>query len=94
LPHFFTRAERDQLAKSGEARADGSYPIRNAQDLENAAKDYARTGSDPSVAAWIGKRAKALGLPNPLAGDGEKRPASERHAATNFLARRSTPKPS
>lgn len=65
MPHFFTRAERDDLAKQGLARPDGSYPIRNASDLENAAKDYVRTGKDPSVAAWIGKRAKALGVPNP-----------------------------
>lgn len=65
MPEFFTRAERDQLAKSGEARPDGSYPIRNARDLENAHKDWARTGREADVAAWIGKRAKALRLPNP-----------------------------
>lgn len=65
MPHFFTRAERDTLAKAGEARPDGSYPIRDARDLENAAKDWARTGHQPEVAAWIAKRAKALQLPNP-----------------------------
>lgn len=65
MPHFFTRSERDALAKSGEARKDGSYPIRDARDLENAAKDWIRTGRQADVAAWIGKRAKALGLPNP-----------------------------
>lgn len=65
MPHFFTRAERDALAKTGEARPDGSYPIRDARDLQNAAADWARTGHDPDVAAWIGKRAKALKLPNP-----------------------------
>lgn len=65
MPHFFTRAERDQLAKEGAARPDGSYPIRDARDLENAAKDWARTGHNAGVAAWIGERAKALDLPNP-----------------------------
>jgi hypothetical protein len=66
MPHFFTRAERAQLAKEGVARSDGSYPIRDARDLDNAANDYVRTGRDPGVAAWIAKRASALNLPNPL----------------------------
>jgi hypothetical protein len=65
MPHFFTRAERTALAKQGLARPDGSYPIRDARDLENARKDYVRTGRDPAVAAWISQRAKALNLPNP-----------------------------
>lgn len=65
MPHFFTRAERDVLAKEGVARKDGSYPIRNEGDLANAKADWIRTGRDPEVAAWIGERAKALKLPNP-----------------------------
>jgi hypothetical protein len=65
MPHFVTRRERTALAKSGEARPDGSYPIRNQGDLDNAAKDWIRTGRDPAVAAWIAIRAKALKLPNP-----------------------------
>lgn len=65
MPHFFTKAERSELTKQGLARPDGSYPIRNAGDLDNAAKDWIRTGRDPEVAAWIAARAKALKLPNP-----------------------------
>lgn len=65
MPHFFTRSERDTLAKEGVARPDGSYPIRDARDLGNAKDDWIRTGRDPEVAAWIAKRARALKLPNP-----------------------------
>lgn len=62
----FTTAERRRLAANGEAMPDGSYPIRNQTDLGNAHSDYIRTGRPPQVAAWIAKRAKQLGLPNPL----------------------------
>lgn len=65
MPEFFTRTERQQLAANGEAMPDGRYPIRNQADIENAYKDWTRTGRNPQVAAWIGKRAKALGVPNP-----------------------------
>lgn len=65
MPHFFTKSERAELAKTGVARPDGSYPIRDAGDLKNAAADWVRTGRDPEVASWIAKRAKALKLPNP-----------------------------
>jgi len=60
------QATRDKLDKQGETMPGGRYPIRNATDLANAAKDYVRTGRPADVAAWIGSRAKALGLPNPL----------------------------
>jgi hypothetical protein len=67
----FDAVARKKLAAAGEAMADGSYPIRNAQDLANAYKDWIRTGRSPAVAAHIGQRAKALGLPNPISGDSE-----------------------
>jgi len=57
----FTTAERLTLAKKGAAEADGSYPIRNTTDLENALKDYNRPGSKPADRAHIISRAKALG---------------------------------
>jgi hypothetical protein len=62
----FTSSERKKLAASGAAMADGSYPIRNQQDLENAYKDWIRTGRSSQVAAHIAKRAKQLGLANPI----------------------------
>jgi len=62
----FNQAERDKYAKEGVAMSDGSYPIRNQQDLANAYKDYIRTGRSKSVAAHIAARAKALGVKSPI----------------------------
>lgn len=59
------QATRDKLAHTGAAMTNGSYPIRNKVDLENAYKDWIRTGRNKAVAAHIAARAKALGLPNP-----------------------------
>jgi hypothetical protein len=57
----FTDAERKDLAASGLAMPDGSYPIRNLDDLENAIKAYGRTGSNKEeTKQWIVKRANDL----------------------------------
>jgi hypothetical protein len=54
---------RERLAKEGKALPDGSYPIRNASDLENAIKAYGRSkpGDRAKVRRHIMKRARALG---------------------------------
>lgn len=62
----FTAKQRQKLADKGEAMSDGSYPIRNTQDLANAYKDYIRTGRNKAVAAHINTRAKALGIKSPI----------------------------
>jgi DNA-binding ferritin-like protein len=58
-----SEAVREELAKSGEALPNGSYPIRNVSDLRKAVRAYGR--SKPSdrakVRRHITKRAKALG---------------------------------
>jgi hypothetical protein len=77
-------AKREQLAKEGKALrgSDGhvSYPIETAQDVKAAAV-LARSGhGDVGAAkALISRRAKALGIANPLAGATEKaeEPADE-----------------
>lgn len=60
--------ERKRLAREGKALPDGSYPIANAEDLKNAAH-LANSGHGDVAAAkrLIAKRAKELGVPNPLA---------------------------
>jgi hypothetical protein len=60
----FSDEERAKLAETGEALPDGSYPIRNEQDLKNAIHAYGRsTPKDRAkVRTHIRKRAKALGL--------------------------------
>src|SRR5487761_1122869 len=66
-------AERKRLAAEGKALPDGSYPIENAEDLRNAAI-LARSGHGDTGAAkkLIARRAKELGVTNPLADDAKK----------------------
>ncbi len=61
------RAERERLARAGHALSDGSYPIANEHDLENAAAHVRMGHGDVSAARrLIAQRAKDLGVPNPL----------------------------
>ncbi len=65
-PTTFTEAERRRLAKTGIARPDGSFPIRNKEDLHNAIRDVGRA-SDPAAAKrHIIRRARALFLKHDL----------------------------
>jgi hypothetical protein len=66
-------AERKRLASEGNALPDGSYPVENEGDLHNAAI-LARSGHGDVAAAkrLIAKRAKELGVSNPLANDMSK----------------------
>jgi hypothetical protein len=67
----FNTAKRKQLAKSGAALPDGSYPIVTVQDLANAIRAYGRANpSDRAkVKAHIKKRAAALGATSKLPKD-------------------------
>lgn len=72
---------RAKLDASGETMSGGRYPIRDSVDLANAYKDYVRTGRPGDVAAWIGRRAKVLGLPNPITTPaGDELSAARRHS--------------
>ena len=66
-------AERKRLAAAGHALPDGSYPIESEEDLHNAAI-LARSGHGDVAAArkLIARRAKELGVANPLANDTQK----------------------
>ena len=63
----YSAAERKEMAGDGRALPDGSYPIADEHDL-NSAAILARSGHGDVSAATkhIGKRAKELGVPNPL----------------------------
>ena len=63
----YSAAERKEMAGDGRALPDGSYPINDAHDLASAAI-LARSGHGDVAAAkkHIGKRAKELGVANPL----------------------------
>lgn len=56
----FTQDQRDKLAASGAAMKDGSYPIENRADLENAIRAFGRAKNKAAVKKHILKRAKAL----------------------------------
>lgn len=59
----FSDEERMKLADKGFALPDGSYPIRNEQDLRNAIQAYGRSKPQDRVKVrkHIAKRARALG---------------------------------
>lgn len=66
----FSAADRRKLARSGAAMDDGSYPIRNRGDLQNAIHAVGRgSGSHAAIRAHIVKRAKALGCTDMLPAD-------------------------
>jgi hypothetical protein len=57
-----SRRVRERLAKEGKAMPDGSYPIRNVNDLKNAIQAYGRSkpGSRAAVRKHIMRSAKRL----------------------------------
>ena len=57
----YTQAEREEMAKNGEALSDGSFPIKTVADLKNAIKAYGRAADKAKAMAHIKKRAEALG---------------------------------
>jgi len=59
---FIPASVRKKAADKGEALPDGSFPIRNKDDLSNAIQAFGRAKNKPAVKAHIKKRAKALGL--------------------------------
>ena len=71
--------ERRRLASQGRARRDGSFPIRNREDLANAIRAVGRVRPNTEaerakVRRYIIRRARALGLtgmiPETWASDG------------------------
>lgn len=58
----YSDKDREEMAKSGEAMPDGSYPIRDQEDLDNAIHAVGRgNASHDAIRRHIIKRAKALG---------------------------------
>jgi hypothetical protein len=83
-------ATRRNLASQGNALPDGSYPIENTGDLQNAAV-LARSGHGnvPGARALIARRAKELGVSNPLSAENNtnkaEAPADELVAAPDVV---------
>lgn len=62
----FSSEQRKDDAKSGAAMKDGSYPIENKADLENAIKAFGRSKNKAATKRHIVRRAKALGATDML----------------------------
>lgn len=77
----YSAAERRKLASEGKALSNGSYPIADTEDLHNAAI-LARSGHGDVAGAkrLIARRAKELGVSNPLDkdDDAEKQTAPDK----------------
>jgi hypothetical protein len=57
----FSAKQRKKDAKSGDAEADGSFPIESKQDLRNAIRAYGRSKNKAATKRHIIARARALG---------------------------------
>ena len=66
LKRQYSQAERERLARTGAAMPDGSYPIRNRADLQNAIQAVGRAANYADAKRHIMRRAKDLGLEDML----------------------------
>jgi ATP-dependent protease ClpP protease subunit len=62
LAREYSQEERERLAGEGKALPDGSYPIVDREDLENAIQAIGRAKDPEAAKRHIKKRARALGL--------------------------------
>jgi hypothetical protein len=61
--------ERRKLADQGKALPDGSFPIRNREDLKDAIQSYGRAKDKGKAKRWIRKRARELNAEKELPED-------------------------
>jgi len=69
LKRAFSEERRDEMAGSGQALPDGSYPIESEGDLKNAIQAFGRAKNKEAAKRHIMKRAKALGLTKLIPGN-------------------------
>ncbi|HEY2803658.1 MAG TPA: hypothetical protein VGJ67_07035 [Actinomycetota bacterium] len=61
--------DRKKLAEEGKALPDGSFPIRNREDLKDAIQSYGRANDKQETKRWIKRRAKELNAEKELPED-------------------------
>ena len=61
--------ERRKLADQGKALPDGSFPIRNREDLKDAIQSYGRANDKAGAKRWIKRRARELNAEKELPED-------------------------
>ena len=80
----YSAGERKQMADDGRALPDGSYPINDEHDLHSAAiLQRSGHGDVKAAAKHIGKRAKELGVANPLDTDTAKSEIAKEEATVD-----------
>lgn len=62
----YSAAQRKTMAKNGQALPDGSFPIADTEDLQNAISAFGRASNPGAAKAHIIKRARALGATSML----------------------------
>ena len=60
LKRDYSQTERERMARTGVAMPDGSFPIRNTTDLQNAIQSVGRSRNYEAAKQHIMRRAKAL----------------------------------
>ena len=58
----YSNATRMRMAENGQAMKDGSFPIKDQEDLENAIQSVGRASDYDRARRHIMRRAKAMGL--------------------------------
>jgi hypothetical protein len=61
--------ERRKLADQGKALSDGSFPIRDREDLKDAIRSYSRATDKAEAKRWIKRRARELNAEKELPED-------------------------
>jgi hypothetical protein len=64
LKRMYSREQRQEMAETGDALPDGSFPIADEADLRNAIQAYGRAADKEAAKAHIIKRAEELSLQN------------------------------
>lgn len=87
LKRAYSDTMRASLAKRGEAMPDGSFPIKDEEDLRNAIQAFGRSKDPKAAKAHIMKRARDLGMEDLIPSKWMEKSAdnSEEHGA-EFLA--------
>jgi hypothetical protein len=57
----YSDEEKSKMSEAGQAKSDGSYPIKDSEDVKNAVADYNRSGGSESDKEHIIARARAIG---------------------------------
>ena len=88
----YSTEQRGKMADKGQAKDDGSYPIKTRADVSNAVRDFGRAKGSASDKAHIKARAKAIGaedaLPDDWRDDGDSKDSADKSLSAEDLAKK------